>query len=67
MSDRRAAAKLDDEASHVLVVDDDRRIRKLLQTYPERQWFPRDHGRERGLKRASACAVWCSIWWCSMS
>ena len=33
MSARPADAQLDDESAHVLVVDDDRRIRTLLQTY----------------------------------
>ncbi len=39
MSDRRAACELDDESAHVLVVDDDRRIRKLLQTYLSENGF----------------------------
>jgi len=39
MSAHPSEIQVEDEASHVLVVDDDRRIRKLLQTYLSDQGF----------------------------
>ena len=57
MSDRRAAAKLDDEAAHVLVVDDDRRIRKLLQTYLSDHGFRVTTAGSAGEARERMCGL----------
>ena len=57
-------AELPDEAPHVLVVDDDRRLRELLSRYLTDQGFRVTAAASAAEARARARA-WCSTRWCS--
>ena len=49
-----AGAEPADDAPHLLVVDDDRRIRDLLSRFPGRRRLPRHHRRDRGRRARQA-------------
>jgi two-component system phosphate regulon response regulator OmpR len=62
----RVVVPISDDAPHVLVVDDDSRIRSLLSRFLQTNGYRVTTASACAERRASTCWGWPSICWCWM-